>query len=43
MRCPVTEWLRQQGLRNMKFTIHVLEVMDLNPSQVDLGIQTISV
>ena len=33
-------WLRQQRLMDMKCTVHGLEVMDLNPRWVELGVHS---
>ena len=38
----MTEWLKQWRLRDMKFTVNELEVIDLNPSQVEFGMHSAS-
>ena len=37
----MAEWLRWQCFRDMKYIVHDLEVVGLNPSQVELGMHCI--
>ena len=39
----MAEWLRRWRLRDIKYTAHDLEVMDLNPCRVKLGMRSTSV
>ena len=39
----MAEWLRRWHLRDMKCTVHDLEVMGLNPGWVELGVHSTSV
>ena len=40
MRPLMAKWLRGQGLRDMKCTVHDLKVMGSNPGQVELGVRS---
>ena len=39
----MAEWLTRRRLRDMKCTVHDLEVMGWNPGQVELGVRSTSV
>ena len=39
----MAEMLRRQRLRDIKCTVHDLDVMGLNPSWVELGVHSTSV
>ena len=38
----MAEWLRRWHLRDMKCTVHELEVMSLNPNQIEGGVRSTS-
>ena len=39
----MAEWLRKRRLKDMKCTVHDLEVMHSDPSQIELGVCSTSV
>ena len=38
----MTKWLKRLHLGDMKFTVNELEVIDLNPGQVEFGVLSAS-
>ena len=43
LKSLMAEWLRWRCFRDMKYTVHDLEVVGSNPSKVELGMHSISV